>query len=288
MNANPSFFQFDLAYNPALDPTPEDEVYTPTDLITILFQMLLGMEVEDFNLFRERAIPEFQRLLREGVPQNGVLVLPAEPEPAEITAWNDDGFSEDVVDGCVQSRVIRETADKWRGSGNRLLRESAIDMRQAWYMLPLARLMENAEFHNRYMANLFANRGQIVGISGRGGYSDRPVFSSVLSEPVTINGRQVIKYQGLEPLADRWQPTTGTNPQDTIDLILDLFTQRFSSVQSTDDNGLYAFLVNGSARVWKMDREPQLRTEEWRPSAPEYYFQRAQERADAWAQARLL
>lgn len=281
-----SYFEFPTEYDPDLDPTPEDEQFSPDDLLTMLMATIATMQADRFNILRAEIIPRIQQLRLEGVEQNGLLVFPAEPEPEAITDWNEDGYSETVVNYCVQSRVIREAADKWRGSGNRLLRQAAINARKQWYMLPLPRLMDDDDFRSRYLANAYANLGQLIGFTGAGGYQNRPVFENVIATPFTNRiGRELVKYQGVGVVDDHHQPITGTNMFENVANIVSLFDARHSSVHQTENNGLYQFLVNGSREVFAMDNDPSLRTEEWRRPI---ILDKDAEREEAWQVAKQL
>jgi hypothetical protein len=281
-----SYFQFPEEYDPDLDPTPEDEEYTPDDLLVMLLAQLATMQADRFNLFRADDLPRIQRLRLEGVEKNGMLVFPADPEPEVITDWNDDGYSEQVANYCVQNQVIRETAELWRGSGNRLLRQSAVGMRKQWYMLPLPRLMSDDDFRNRYLANGYANLGQIMGFTGRGGYQNRPVFENVIATPFTNRiGQEKTKYQGVGVIDDHHQPITGTNMFENVANIVGMFDARYGGVHQQENNGLYQFLVNGSREVFEMDNDPSKRTTEWRRPI---VMDKDVEREDAWQMAKQL
>jgi hypothetical protein len=279
-----STFKFLQDYDPALDPTPEDEEYTPTDLTIIMLNELRGMQAADFNLWRTERLPAIEKLLAEGVEIGGELRLPAPEDPAEITEW-DGGYSVAVSGGnCVQSQAIHETAQDWAGSGNRLLRQASTFMLRQWYLLPVEGFDGDDGFEQQYLENATC-RPHAPMIRGRSGFVNKAVFARIESDTFTDRGGQErTVYRGFDPLPDHNQPITGTNMSDLVANIVGLFEERFSPYGP----GFYGFLRTGAAQVFDMDRKPELRDETWRPATSVFQFNRAGEIEAAWDIAKQL
>ncbi len=179
--------------------------------LIILASELEDLQAADFNLWRAHRLARLQELVSTGV-EGEEFVFQPEPESDPSTEFDDEGFSVDLSNGCVQYEPIIETANRWAESRDRILEYGAMLLHRNRYMLPIARLEGDEDFQDRYLKNLTSPPKPMF--FGRTGYTNKPVFESFTEEKIGPHTR----YTGHGVIENHFQPYAGLNQGEIVEM----------------------------------------------------------------------
>lgn len=183
----------------------------------------------------------------------GISRLPEDPDPVEITGWDDLGFSLEVDEyGCVQFRPVYEKALELAESGDRVFEFMAHWMRRNWYMIPVPGREDEFENNSEWadVWNMAYDANTVMGVFGRSKFMNKKLYSEY------GRGKNGMPISTGALVADHYVPFVGRRRKNWQAFMVAKFIERWSN----EGKGLFhAYNVARSA-IHAMDDN---RREKW-------------------------